>query len=83
MLRVTVEIVPHGDEEKAETLGMMTIANDGTNSFRPQMGNYDVNLVSGRYTNLERRVEDYSRELGFWPLIWKALGECIPMGKLL
>lgn len=38
MLRVTIELLPGGNEDRARTLGMIEIANDGTGT--QQTGNY-------------------------------------------
>lgn len=42
MIRVTVELVPHGDESRARVLARGTIANDGTGTLR--RGNYRYSL---------------------------------------
>lgn len=65
MLRVTVEIIPLGDEAKREVLGTLEIVNDGTSRHRPEYGNYRYTL-SGRRM---RRITDHLRETGYWRLI--------------
>ena len=40
MLRVTVEVVPFGIEQAAETIDTIYVGNDGTGG--PEVGNYDV-----------------------------------------
>lgn len=43
MLRVTIEVVPRGDESKRRHLGTVEIANEGTGSV--ESGNYAVRLA--------------------------------------
>ena len=43
MLRVTIELVPKGDEERCRHLGTVEIANDGTGDAAT--GNYAVRLA--------------------------------------
>lgn len=43
MLRVTIEVVPKGDESRRRHLGTLEIANDGTGSS--ECGNYAVRLA--------------------------------------
>jgi len=40
MLRVKIELVPHGDESRAKTIGEMVIANDSTGTY--ENGNYQA-----------------------------------------
>lgn len=73
MLRVTVELVPHGIEDRKETLATMEIANDGTGTRRT--GNYNTRLIdkNGRI-HRTGRVEEHPRlDLSVWKLIIKAL----------
>jgi hypothetical protein len=49
MLRITIEVLPRGDESKKRHLGTVEIANDGTGD--EQYGNYAVRLAKfGRPT---------------------------------
>jgi hypothetical protein len=43
MLRVTIEVVPKGDENRRRHLGTVEIANEGTGST--ELGNYAVRLA--------------------------------------
>ena len=43
MLRVTIEVIPKGDESKRRHLGTVEIANDGTGNSH--IGNYAVRLA--------------------------------------
>lgn len=90
MLRVTVELVPWGDETRRKTLGTMLIVNDGT--AHGARGNYDVQTFRpGRpVTGLDYfqtrsdarraarvgRVEDWPRKSRpVWELLLRALRE--------
>ena len=42
MIRITVELVPHGDESRARVLAHGIIANDGTGTL--ERGNYNFVL---------------------------------------
>lgn len=52
MLRVTVELIPVGDESRKRTLAIMEIANDGTGTS--QVGNY-TGTLHAEYTGPEGR----------------------------
>ena len=73
MLRVTVELVPFGDESRAREIGMLLIANDGEGTH--ESGNYayvygytdrDVPLARGT-------VKKFPRSQGAWALVKKIL----------
>lgn len=50
MLRVTIELIPRGDESRKKHLGTVEISNDGTGDTR--RGNYAVRLAKfGRPTH--------------------------------
>lgn len=68
MLRVTVEIVPFGDEEEKQLLGTMEIINDGSGDGR--IGNYII-----RRDDAVAAVHDYPRKAGFWELTRQALNK--------
>lgn len=65
MIRVTVELVPHGDERAKNTLGVIEVVNDGTGDMHT--GNYDVTGTfhkgDGGY-QLTARVEGHRRAGG-------------------
>jgi hypothetical protein len=44
MIRVTVELLPHGTETGKRTLGVLLIANEGTGS--EDIGNYEGSLLA-------------------------------------
>jgi hypothetical protein len=43
MIRVTIEIIPSGDETRKRHIGTVEIANDGTGSS--EVGNYSIRLA--------------------------------------
>ena len=78
MIRVTVELVPYGDESRAKTLHTAVIANDGTGT--KNQGNYHFSLSrkgsmrpwkSGRIRGFPRL------RLGAWQLLQRALKEAL------
>ena len=80
MLRVTVELLPHGSEERKSTLATLIIVNDGTGSV--QLGNYNCYFVrkgaafrqylSNHFRNV--RIEKHRRiDSHVWRLVKKAL----------
>lgn len=76
MLRVTVEIVPHGVEADKRVIGVLEIANDGTGTASD--GCYFVKSFITEGTpdreKLPRRIK-HKRALGFWPLIARCLSK--------
>lgn len=70
MLRITVELVRHGDESQKSTLATMEIANDGTGDRF--VGNYD-GILHAEYTGdegREGRVEKFDRQRqSVWSLV--------------
>lgn len=79
MLRVTVELWPHGHEYGKQTLGVVDIWNDGT-SKHPARGNYGARAYakgSKRVTRVESQaITDYPRQaLPVWCLVRRALGK--------
>lgn len=62
MIRVTIEILPSGDETRKRHIGTVEIANDGTGS--PNFGNYSIRLAkfSGpRHTWLKGKLTGFDR----------------------
>jgi hypothetical protein len=63
MIRVTIELLPHGDETRKRHLGTAIIANDGTG--KDTHGNYNIRLSrrgqpdstwkTGRLTGFQRK----------------------------
>lgn len=80
MLRITIELLPHGSELHRRHLGTMEIANDGTGGNGP-LGAYNVRLSKrGRPSVLWRRarVEGFPRlALGAYDLVFRALAATV------
>lgn len=54
MLRLTLDLFPHGEESNQETLGVIEIVNDGTGT--DDIGNYKIFFTDkdGNQTELDR-----------------------------
>jgi len=83
MLRVTIELLPDGDEEAARVLGQMTIANDDTGTAFN--GHYDTQLTTfdrdgGSFVRTGR-VEDFNRERSAVDLVMFALETLNPLRR--
>jgi hypothetical protein len=83
MLRVTIEMLPDGDEEAVRLLGQMAIANDGTGT--PLNGHYETQLTTfDRYGGSfarTGRVEDFNRERSAIDLVMFALETLNPITR--
>lgn len=82
MIRVTVEMLPHGDASRARILGVGYISNDGKGSA--DVGSYDVKLMkSAEYAKSDGvwksgHVPRFLRSrLGPWDLLYLALKACV------
>lgn len=74
MIRVTVELVPWGDESMKKTIGVMNIANDGNSGDR-EIGNYEARMEDDRGTEKTVHVMGHKRTTGVWTLIRRTLQE--------
>jgi hypothetical protein len=72
MIRITVELVPHGDESKATMIETMLIANDATGNYIKGNYAYAYSDISGVKSGV---VKKHPRRMGAWPLIAKALAD--------
>lgn len=73
MLRVTVEIVPYGEEPRKRTLATLEIVNDGTGTI--VSGNYVATIQSNQDARpRECRIIGYRRKER--PL-WDLVGVCL------
>ena len=72
-LRVKLEIVPHGDEERAYEIGRLDIFNKGESEF----GIYKYGVIELRkdFGGLHDRYVYHRRNLGAWELLRKILFE--------
>jgi len=77
MLRITIQMVPKGDEARAYTLAKMEIANDATGTV--DAGNYTGTLHAeytkpdgrkGRVTNFNRRKQSVWSLVGAFLKLW-------------
>ncbi len=71
MIRVTVELVSFGEEDRKKTIGTLEIANDGTGDS--VTGNYTVRAYDERDEWVRTKVKGHKRQLGFWVLLRLAL----------
>lgn len=71
MLRITVELVPFGNEEEASVISEICIANVGGGD--EYIGNYEAvgyeKLMSGEVQMLARRVRGFPRSSGVLDLV--------------
>jgi hypothetical protein len=71
LLRISIDIIPFGNEEHRETLAVMDIINDGTGT--PKIGNYKIKYYDGNFTDcLEAEIKRHKRLKGFLPLVASA-----------
>lgn len=79
MLRITIELVPKGDESRKEVIGVGTIANDATGDMTT--GNYKYHLSKWGKGNVmwkAGRITGYPRKrLGPWDLLLRCLKDAI------
>jgi hypothetical protein len=71
MLRVTVDLVPFGDEDAAKTIGEMIIANDGLGN--EELSNYVFALYDDKQGLDYGVLQNFYRPAGFWDLICDCL----------
>ena len=71
MIRVRVDLVPFGNEDKAKQIAEMVIANDGTGTHL--IGNYGYVWNDGRFSG-DGALIGFNRDDGIWELIYKCLG---------
>ena len=74
MLRITVDLIPFGDESLKRTLRTLTIINVGK-SPSPEIGNYRVEFRNdnGRIYKKSRVHNHRRKALGPWSLVLKAI----------
>lgn len=72
MLRITVEIVPYGDENMAREIGKGYIINDGSGDSNK--GNYDCTFIeTDKNKRTSKKLKDFDRNKGLWTLIRESL----------
>lgn len=77
MLRITIEIVPQGDESRARTIATGIIVNTGAGT--PNRGNYRVDLrTEGARKWKQTEVRGFPRKyLLAWDLLYRALDQLV------
>lgn len=77
MIRVTVELVPFGQNKWAKTIAGMEIINEGKSSFKVSGNEYDYNVVLHLDGTFEKtlfgKVENHDRDQDVWVLITDAI----------
>ena len=74
MLRVTIELVPLGDESRAREIGMMLIANDGEGTNIKSDYAYTYGYTDGRGIKFSTgTLKNFYRNQGAWALVKKIL----------
>ena len=71
MIRVRVELVPFGNEDKAKEIGQLVLANDGHGNMFT--GNYVFVCADDSGEEREGSVKDFPRKQGIWSLISKCI----------
>jgi hypothetical protein len=83
MLRVTVELIPNGDEEGKRKLAQLDIVNDGTGTA--WNGHYDVLLTQferdGTAFVTTERLRDFDRDMPALHLVSDALSAVSPIKR--
>lgn len=84
MIRITIEMVPKGDEHRAFVMAKGHIYNAGTGSWA--RGNYGANIskvahfkaLNGGGWWKQGKITDFPRtRLGVWDLLYRALRELV------
>jgi hypothetical protein len=77
-LRLTLELIPYGDESKKSVMGVLDIENRGDNPNHPQKGNYRFHLtgpIHGGGVDFWHAgyMEDFERSRGYWATVKEIL----------
>lgn len=72
MLRLTLEMVPFGDESKKYNIGTLTISNVGGDG---DVGHYDCWMKQPRHKQTHCTISDYPRKHGAWSLVMWVLAK--------
>jgi addiction module HigA family antidote len=73
MLKLTIEIVPHGDESRRKILETVQIVNTGKHQDRPYKGEYVCRNKYGSFI-----IADHDRSDGYWSLIRMIAERIVP-----
>lgn len=72
MLRIRVELVPHGNESQATQIASMIVANDGSGDS--EWGNYVYAYGNNSSKEITSGViKDHYRPMGLWTLLKRVL----------
>jgi len=72
MLKITIELVPHGDKDKAKVIGTGYIINDGTGN--KSLGNYRAVFRRTRGMVKNSTIKEFTRkQRSAWDLLMLAL----------
>jgi len=72
MIRIYVELVPYGIEERKKPIGEMYIINTGKNKRRPVFGDYRILIKNlEEDTEEELAIKNHNRSDGLWKLLFK------------
>jgi hypothetical protein len=83
-IRVTMEIIPRGDETRKFVAGVLDIANDGTGSIdspKTGIGHYDFRITGPTlpYGEVDfwakGRLEGFERNRGWWSCVKECLNK--------
>jgi len=80
MLRITIEVVPFGNEARKRTIGVGEIAN--VSKIGEDVADYVVAFRSTDWPEghaMTGRVKNHLRSRGFWPLVAAALNNVLKM----
>lgn len=72
MLRVTLEMVPFGQENRKRTIGTLDIANTDAYPSDLKEGNYKFEILENNITR-EGTLKKWERKLGAWQLVQACL----------
>jgi len=69
VLKITIELIPHGEAEERKTIAEATITNDGTGDLA--IGNYDCEVFGllDKKKGRKTRVEGFFRPNNVWYLV--------------
>jgi len=70
MLRITIDLIPYGDEKLRRTIGTATIVNDLTGNIND--GNYEYTIQSDSNC-FSGEINKFKREKGAWSLLKEVL----------
>jgi hypothetical protein len=80
-LRVTLELIPHGDESKKRKIGVIDIENTGDHPKHPFLADYKYHMTGPTYENgtdtwHEGTLKDIVRSRGYWAHVKEVLMQC-------